>query len=147
MEAADTPEVKSQKFEEAMEWTMLDKDYNGRTRRVSRGRCLSRCGGVVTTRIRFASCPTGRAMPLRAKPTLRRLRPAGADFAAQMVARRADLLTKSSRKCQHLYEKVTGATNPPPKPSSSGRSGGGGRSCACACACAGCACACAGGGR
>src|SRR5690606_32783531 len=37
VEAADTPEVKSQKFDEALEWTMLDKDYDDRTRRVFRG--------------------------------------------------------------------------------------------------------------
>src|SRR5215216_502764 len=34
VEAADTPEVKSQKFDEALEWTMLDRDYDDRTRRV-----------------------------------------------------------------------------------------------------------------
>ncbi|HEY9089837.1 MAG TPA: hypothetical protein VIO36_16815, partial [Anaerolineaceae bacterium] len=32
VEAADTPEVKSQKFDEYLGWTMLDKDYTGRTR-------------------------------------------------------------------------------------------------------------------
>src|SRR4030042_2561971 len=36
VEAADTPEVKSQKFEEALEWTMLDNDYDDRTKRVFR---------------------------------------------------------------------------------------------------------------
>ena len=33
VEAAETPEVKSEKYEEVMEWTMLDKDYDDRTRR------------------------------------------------------------------------------------------------------------------
>ncbi len=37
MEAADTPEVKSQKFDENLEWTMLDKDYDDRTRRTFTG--------------------------------------------------------------------------------------------------------------
>ena len=34
VEAADTPEVQSKMFEEALEWTMLDRDYDDRTRRV-----------------------------------------------------------------------------------------------------------------
>ena len=33
VEAAETPEVKSEKYAETMEWTMLDKDYDDRTRR------------------------------------------------------------------------------------------------------------------
>ena len=37
VEAADTPEVKSQKFDETLEWTMLDKNYDDRTRRVFTG--------------------------------------------------------------------------------------------------------------
>ena len=37
VEAADTPEVKSQKFDEALEWTMLDKDFDDRTRRTFTG--------------------------------------------------------------------------------------------------------------
>ncbi len=37
VEAADTPEVKSKLYDEVMEWTMLDKDYDDRTRRVFTG--------------------------------------------------------------------------------------------------------------
>jgi hypothetical protein len=37
VEAADTPEVKSQKLDEGMEWTMLDRDYDGRMQRTFRG--------------------------------------------------------------------------------------------------------------
>ncbi len=37
VEAADTPEVKSQKFDEVMEWTMLDREYGDRTKEVFRG--------------------------------------------------------------------------------------------------------------
>ncbi|HEX9091615.1 MAG TPA: hypothetical protein VF831_09000, partial [Anaerolineales bacterium] len=36
VEAANTPEVKSQKYEEVMEWTMLDKDYGDKTQEVFR---------------------------------------------------------------------------------------------------------------
>ncbi|MGW8250250.1 MAG: hypothetical protein ACWGO1_06380, partial [Anaerolineales bacterium] len=37
VESAETPEVKSAKYEEVMEWTMLDKDYGERTRRTFSG--------------------------------------------------------------------------------------------------------------
>ena len=37
IEAAGTPEVKSQMYDEALEWTMLDKNYDERTRRVFTG--------------------------------------------------------------------------------------------------------------
>ena len=37
VESADTPEVKSAKYDEVMEWTMLDKDYDDRTRRTFSG--------------------------------------------------------------------------------------------------------------
>jgi hypothetical protein len=149
IEAADTPEVKSQKLDEALEWTMLDRDYDDRTRRVFNGpvyvpmwwgrydptyssRPVSTGSGIPTS---MPSHSSGRsALP-------------GADFAAQMVTGVQTFSQKVVGNVNTFTEKVTGATNPPPKPTSSGggsRSGGG---CACACACAGCACACAGGGR
>ena len=149
IEAADTPEVKSQKFDEALEWTMLDKDYDDRTRRVFHGpvyvpmwwgrydptyssRPISSGSGIPTS---MPSQPSGRsALP-------------GADFAAQMVTGVQTFSQKVVGNVNTFTEKVTGATNPPPKPTASGSGGGGGRSCACACACAGCTCACAGGGR
>ncbi|MGC9974067.1 MAG: hypothetical protein ABSC36_01580, partial [Gaiellaceae bacterium] len=37
IEAAGTPEVKSQMYDESLEWTMLDKNYDERTRRVFTG--------------------------------------------------------------------------------------------------------------
>lgn len=146
VEAADTPEVKSQKFDEALEWTMLDKNYDDRTRRVFTGPIfLPHWWGSYnpTYKPASASAPTmapssrGNALP-------------GADFAAQMVTGVQTFSQKVVGNINTFTEKVTGATNPPPKPTSSGRGrggGSGGRSCACACACAGCACACAGGGR
>ncbi|RJP50273.1 MAG: hypothetical protein C4586_06210 [Anaerolineaceae bacterium] len=146
VEAADTPEVKSQKFDEALEWTMLDKNYDDRTRRVFTGPIfLPHWWGSYnpTYKPASASAPTmapssrGNALP-------------GADYAAQMVTGVQTFSQKVVGNINTFTEKVTGATNPPPKPTSSGRGrggGSGGRSCACACACAGCACACAGGGR
>ena len=37
IEAAGTPEVKSQMYDQSLEWTMLDKNYDDRTRRVFTG--------------------------------------------------------------------------------------------------------------
>jgi hypothetical protein len=145
IEAADTPEVKSQKFDEAIEWTMLDKDYDDHTRRVFQGPMYvpmwwGRYDPTYTSR----PVSTGSGFPTSmsghsALP--------GADFAAQMVTGVQTFSQKTIGNINTFTEKITGTTNPPPKPTSSsggGRSGGG---CACACACAGCACACAGGGR
>ena len=145
IEAADTPEVKSQKFDEALEWTMLDKNYDDRTRRVFHGPVfLPRWWGSYNPTYRPASTSAPTIAPSSKGSSL-----PGADFAAQMVTGVQTFSQKVVGNINTFTEKVTGATNPLPKPTSSGKSrgGGGGRSCACACACAGCACACAGGGR
>ena len=151
VEAANTPEVKSQKYDENLEWTMLDKDYDDRTRRTFTGPVFMPMWwghydptyrpAAAGTSVRPASIPTSsggsRALP-------------GADFAASVVGGVQGFSNKVLGNLNSFTEKVTGTTNPPPKPPpSSGRSGGGrsGGGCACACACAGCACACAGGGR
>lgn len=143
IEAAGTPEVKSQMFEEALEWTMLDKDYDDRARRVFTGPIYvptwwGRYDPLYRTSTSSApsaapASASGRALP-------------GADLAASIV-------TGTQTFAQRVLgggfaESVTRVTNPPPPPSRSGASrSGGGCACACACACAGCACACAGGGR
>lgn len=146
VEAADTPEVKSQKFDEALEWTMLDKNYDDRTRRVFTGPIfLPHWWGSYNPTYKPASASAPTMAPSSRGNTL-----PGADFAAQMVTGVQTFSQKVVGNINTFTEKVTGATNPPPKPTSSGRGrggGSGGRSCACACACAGCACACAGGGR
>ena len=149
IEAADTPEVKSQKYDEALEWTMLDKDYDDRTKRVFSGPM-------------YVPMWWGRYDPTYSAPTIRagsgvptsmpsqssgRAALPGADFAASMVTGVQTFSQKTIGNINTFTEKITGTTNPPPKPSGGSggsRSGGG---CACACACAGCACACAGGGR
>jgi hypothetical protein len=150
VEAENTPEVKSQKFDEALEWTMLDKNYDDRTRRVFTGPViLPRWWGNYNPTYRPASSVPTSAKPLAVpQPTGSNALP-GADFAAQMVTGVQTFSQKVVGNINTFTESVTKSTNPPPKPSASrsGRSGGGGRSCACACACAGCACACAGGGR
>jgi len=138
-------------FDQQLEWTMLDKDYDDRSRRVFTGPVfvpgwwgrydptyrtgpISSGGGQVSA----PSQPSGRtSLP-------------GADFAASVVGGVQTFSQKVIGNVQDFTSRVTNVTNPLPKPTSTGgrsMGGGGGRSCACACACAGCACACAGGGR
>ena len=149
IETADTPEVKSQKLDEALEWTMLDKEYDDRTRRVFNGPVfMPMWWGHYDPTYSSRPVSTGSGIPtsMLGQPSGRSALP-GADFAAQMVTGVQTFSSKVVGNVNTFTEKVTGATNPLPKPTASsggGRSGGG---CACACACAGCACACAGGGR
>lgn len=151
VEAADTPEVKSQKLDENLEWTMLDKDYDDRSRRSFHGPIfVPMWWGRYDPTYRPASFggSTVKAGPSMA-PTGRASLP-GADFAASVVTGTQTFSSKVIGDLNTFTSKITGVTNPPPKPSvgsSSRGGGGGGHSCACACACAGCACACAGGGR
>jgi len=149
VEAADTPEVKSQKYEEVMEWTMLDKNYGDRTEDVFRNTPIfiptwwghyDPGFGKVSSKPGGASVVTGGGS-----------RVPGADFAASMAAGVQNFSGKVVGNINDFTSSITSITNPPPKVSTSsskgGYKGGGGFSCACACACAGCACACAGGGR
>lgn len=152
VEAADTPEVKSAKYDQHMEWTMLDKDYDDRTRDVFRT-------GPVFVPIwwprydpGYGRAPTGTARPStpttgRSGPTMPTL--PGSAFAGSVVTGVQNFSSNVVGSISDFTSGITNITNPPPKPpaSSYSRSGGGGGGCACACACAGCACACAGGGR
>lgn len=152
VEDAQTPEVRSEKYDEHMGWTMLDKDFDDRTRDVFRG-------GRVYTPIWWhrydpgtsrptkvapkpsASIPSGSSRPTPAMPHL-----PGSDFAASMVGGIESFASGVVGNITDFTGGITNKTNPIPK-TSSGGSRSGGSSCACACACAGCACACAGGGR
>jgi hypothetical protein len=159
VEAAETPEVKSAKYDEVMDWTMLDKDFEGRTRDVFRtgpvflptwwGRYDptfgSPSGGHMASPVSSipspsSSRPSSSGGPI-SMPTL-----PGADFAAGMVVGMQGMANSVIGNVTDFTSKITNVTNPMPK-SSSRSGGGGGGGCACACACAGCACACAGGGR
>ncbi len=151
IEAAATPEVKSQMFDEALEWTMLDKNYDERTRRTFTGPIFVPTwwgrydpvyrGGSFGRPIETGGASFG-PMGSSGRGSL-----PGADFAASVVGGVQNFAGNVIGNVKEFTGGVTQSTNPPPPPS---RSGGGGRSgggCACACACAGCACACAGGGR
>lgn len=160
VETAETPEVRSEKFAESLEWSMLDRDFDGRTKQVFRTgpvylpiwwgnyrpSTVSTAGGrpsvSTPTSVRVTHSKGGVSLP-----TL-----PGSDFAASVVQGVQNTAGNIISNVTNFTNGVTKTTNPPPPPSTrsgSGRSigGGGGCACACACACAGCACACAGGGR
>jgi hypothetical protein len=164
VEAADTPEVKSEKYDEVMDWTMLDKDYDDRTRRVfgpgpvyvpmwwprydptfPRPAAAPTTSGPVS-----APLSTGGGGGKLSLPSL-----PGSDFAASMVRGVQSFSGGLVGDLATFTGGITSKTNPIPitaaanKSTWSKSSGGGGThcACACACACAGCACACAGGGR
>ena len=155
VEGAETPEVRGQRFDEHLEWTMLDGDFDDRVGRTFR------TGPVYvpmwwgyyrpwTTRTRPATTarPSTGSRPSTGRVQLPTL--PGAAFAATIVNGIQSTASGIVRNVTGFTGGVTQVTNPPPKPSYSGRSysgGGSGCACACACACAGCACACAGGGR
>jgi hypothetical protein len=154
IEQADTPEVKSERYAEALEWTMMDRKFDDRTKEVFRTgpvylppwwwsyRPSTPSPSPVGTKV-SAPGASGRSISM---PTL-----PGSDFAASIVNGVQSTASNLVSNVVGFTNGVTRSTNPPPPPSkSSGRSfssGGGGCACACACACAGCACACAGGGR
>jgi hypothetical protein len=154
VESAETPEVKSQRFDENMEWTMLDEQFDRRTQQTfSTGpvfvplwlgyhRPLAQAYNVPAPsagRPSGGTASTGR-IQLPQLP--------GSSFAAGIVGGITGTASRIVGNLTGFTGSVTEVTNPVPKTSSSGRSyGGRSHSCACACACAGCACACAGGGR
>jgi len=155
VEAAQTPEVKSEKYSENMEWTMMDKNYDDRTREVFRGgpvfvpvwwphydptfgRPAPSGGGIHMPTSTQSSGGGGVSLPNLP----------GSDFAASIVLGTQNFASSVIGNVTDFTSTITNKTNPvpvPPPSSSGGSHSGGG--CACACACAGCACACAGGGR
>jgi len=147
VEAADTPEVLGKRWGEGLEWTMLDEEWDDRTRRVFHDRSVVipawwwfyRPWATSTGSARPSTpmpTPSGGGTPVTL-PTL-----PGAAFANTIVTSIENTANTVVGSVESFTNKVTQTTNPPPKSSS-----GGGSGCACACACAGCACACAGGGR
>lgn len=160
VEEADTPEVKSERYNQTMDWTMLDSNYDERTRRTfTTGPVFvpiwwprysptyrRSIGGSVSNPIpaRTPSAGGGR-VSLPSIP--------GSNFAAGVINGVTGMAAGVVGNLTSFTSGITNRTNPIPTTSRSGSGGfrggggGGGSSCACACACAGCACACAGGGR
>ena len=157
VEAAETPDVKMEKFDDYMGWTMLDKDFDDRTQRtfgagplyvpIWWGRYDPTFRSATSTPSAgkafssSSSTSTGRAIQVPNLP--------GSNFAASVVNGTQAFAAGAIGNLTGFTSGITNRTNPLPKPTTTSRSSGsgGGRSCACACACAGCACACAGGGR
>jgi hypothetical protein len=148
--AAGTPEVKARAIDDNLEWTMLDSDFDERSRNMY-GR------GPVFVPIWWGRYDpafgrgSGRAPAPSFGPTRASLpHLPGSDFAASVVGGVQSFSRNVIGDLTAFTGNVTSKTNPVPITRSSGGyrgGGGGGHSCACACACAGCACACAGGGR
>jgi hypothetical protein len=153
VEASDTPEVKSEDLNNNLEWMMLDKNYDDRSRRSFHGPIY-----VPTWWDRYdptyrPSAPTSAGHSVSAPISSGNRALPGADFAASVVSGVQTFSTKIIGNVGTFTDRISNITNPPPpvsRSSSGGRSGGhssGGGHSSCACACAGCACACAGGGR
>jgi hypothetical protein len=157
--AAGTPEVKAQAIDDNLEWTMLDRDFDNRSRDVFGagpvfvpiwwGRYDPAVGGGVTGGGTRTAAPVPSFGPTRGGSISLPHLP-GADFAASVVGGVQSFSKNAIGDLTGFTGRVTAKTNPVPVSTYSRggwSSGGGGHSCACACACAGCACACAGGGR
>ena len=163
VEDAETPEVKSEKYDQTLEWTMLDDEYEDRTRRTFTGGPVfvpmwwpryspsyrRSIGGGLSTVGRTAGSGSRAAGGSGGKVSLPNI--PGSDFAASVINGTSGMAAGVVGSLTAFTSGITNRTNPIPKTSSrsgsGGFRGGGGSSCACACACAGCACACAGGGR
>lgn len=160
VEESDTPEIKSERYDQTMEWTMLDDQYQERTQRTFRSDPVfvpiwwpryspsyrRSIGGTVSNPVPAQTTSSGGG-----KVSLPNI--PGSNFAANVINSTAAMSAGVIGNLTSFTNGITTRTNPIPVSSSSGSrgfrggGGGGGSSCACACACAGCACACAGGGR
>jgi hypothetical protein len=128
VQKADTPEVQTEFFDKQLEWTMLDKDYDDRSRRVFHGPVFVpwwwgnydptyRTGPITPSgggRVSAPSQPSGAG----------RTSLPGADFAASMVGGVQTFSQKVIGNINDFTSRVTNVTNPPPKPTTSGRSMG-----------------------
>jgi hypothetical protein len=153
VEQAATPEVKGQVYEDVMDWTRLDNNYDRRTTQVFSGPVFipvpiwwwrydptfPRTTSMPATSAGMPAIPGGSKVSLPSLP--------GSAFAASVVGGVQNFSSKVLGNVSSFTSGVTNVTNPPPPPSTYRGSSSGGHACACACACAGCACACAGGGR
>ena len=153
IEKAATPEVKSHLYDESLEWTMLDKDYEKCTHNTFSGPFfVPSWWGHYDPGYRPAAAAnfTGVKASTSSVPTIRGTLP-GSALAASVVTGVQGFSGKVLGDVKTFTTGVSNKTNPAPVYRGGG--GGGGHSSSssghssCACACAGCACACAGGGR
>ncbi len=160
VETAQTPDVKMEKFDEQLDWTMLDSDFDNRTRNVFRTGPVFvpiwwgnydpvyRSGGAASIPTSTGGQPGGGGININIpRPSV-----PGADFAASLVNGVQGAAASVVGDVTAFTGGVTNLTNPVPTtpPSTGGGrgfTGGGGSHCVCACACACAGCACAGGGR
>ena len=145
---ANTPDMAPVLNEESFEWTMADRDFDDRSRKVfDRPIFIPSWYGhyrpSMTGGLDSGQSSTGGS----SQPSSGRVQLPGADFAASMVTGAESFSTQLVGNINDFTGRITGVTNPVPVATTSSRRSGGSGSCACACACAGCACACAGGGR
>ncbi|MGB8982316.1 MAG: hypothetical protein WCC12_10605, partial [Anaerolineales bacterium] len=149
VQKANTPEMQMTFLDQQLEWTMLDKDYDDRSRRVFTGPVfLPRWWGHYDPTYSTGPISTsGGAKVAAPSQSAGRTSLPGAELAASVVGGVQNFSQKVIGNVQDFTSRVTNVTNPPPPPSTSSGRGGRSGGCACACACAGCACACAGGGR
>ncbi|MEN6571324.1 MAG: hypothetical protein ABFD24_05735 [Anaerolineaceae bacterium] len=170
VEASQTPEVKGQVYDENMDWTMLDKNYETRTQQTFSGPVFipvpawwwrfDPSMGTASAHPSSTTIPAGTGMgagmgsvpaPSGGRGSISLPSLPGSTFASSVVNSVSSFSAGVLGDLTAFTGGVTKVTNPPPPPSTyrsgGGFGGGGGHSCACACACAGCACACAGGGR
>jgi hypothetical protein len=148
IEAAGTPDVKSQMYEESLEWTMLDKNYDDRTRRVFTGPIfIPIWWGRYDPGYRPVSTGATPSVSMPASGGRSSASLPGAAFAASVVTGVQGFSSRVLGDMKTFTSGVTNRTNPVPVAKSGHGFSGGGGGHSCACACAGCACACAGGGR
>jgi hypothetical protein len=148
IEAAGTPEVKSQMYDESLEWTMLDRNYDERTRRVFTGPVfVPMWWGRYDPGYHPASSGSTPSVSMPSAGGRSPVSVPGSAFAASVVTGVQGFSSKVLGDVKSFTSGVTNRTNPVPVVKSSGGRSGSGGGHSCACACAGCACACAGGGR
>ncbi len=156
VQSAQTPEVKSELYNQNLDWTILDPNFERRTSEVFRTEPIFVPNWWWRYDPTFArastmhrASPTSTAAPSVPQGSISLPTLPGSTFAANVVGGMQNIAGNLVGNITSFTSSITNATNPQPKTSSSSwkKSSGGGCACACACACAGCACACAGGGR
>ena len=134
VESAATPDVKMEAYDKALDWTMLDKDYNERTERTFTGGpvILPRWWGRYDPTYRPSSGGGGMASSVpssggSSSPSMPQI--PGADFAASMINNASAMTASVIGSVGDFTGGITNRTNPIPVTSSSGggfRGGGGG---------------------